>query len=149
MTIRRTPPTSDWNVPAANFAATRILRPRGTFHPAFAASFPDPVPDSSGHITFDIDNDGDGVNDSVWVDLGYPARTDERGQLYKPLFAFLVIGLNGRMPLNTAGNIAGTEIIPRPLIWGIRPASWTLPTPCKTPTEAPFPRSTMRASMSD
>ncbi len=27
------------------------------------------------------------------------------GKLFKPLFAFLVIGLNGRLPLNTAGNL--------------------------------------------
>src|SRR5208282_5927699 len=44
---------------------------------------------------------------SVWVDLGYPARRNAQGQLYKPLFAFMVIGLNGRIPLNTAGNLAG------------------------------------------
>ena len=42
----------------------------------------------------------------MWVDLGYPARRDASGRLYKPLFAFMVIGLNGRIPLNTAGNLA-------------------------------------------
>ena len=36
-----------------------------------------------------------------------PAATRD-GKLYKPLFAFMVIGLNGRIPLNTAGNLAGT-----------------------------------------
>ena len=54
-----------------------------------------------------MDNDGDGLTDSVWVDLGYPARRNAQGQLYKPLFSFMVIGLNGRIPLNTAGNLAG------------------------------------------
>ena len=54
-----------------------------------------------------MDNDGDGQTDSVWVDLGYPARRNAQGQLFKPLFAFMVIGLNGRIPLNTAGNLAG------------------------------------------
>ena len=66
---------------------------------------PDPA---TGKITFDVDNDADGVTDSVWLDLGYPARPDAGGRLSKPLFAFLVIGLNGRIPLNTAGNLAGT-----------------------------------------
>ena len=66
---------------------------------------PDPA---TGKITFDVDNDADGVTDSVWLDLGYPARPDAGGRLSKPLFAFLVIGLNGRIPLNTAGNLAAT-----------------------------------------
>ena len=66
------------------------------------------VPDpATGKITYDVDNDADGITDSVWLDLGYPARPDASGQLYKPLFAFMVIGLNGRIPLNTAGNLAG------------------------------------------
>ena len=72
-----------------------------------AATFPDLVPGANGQITYDVDNDGDGQTDSVWVDLGYPARRNAQGQLYKPLFAFMVIGLNGRIPLNTAGNLAG------------------------------------------
>jgi hypothetical protein len=88
-------------------AASRILRPvRADRHDA--ATFPDLTPDpNTGRIPYDVDNDGDGVTDSVWVDLGYPARRDSRGQLFKPLFAFMVIGLNGRIPLNTAGNLAG------------------------------------------
>ena len=62
-----------------------------------------------------MDNDGDGLTDSVWVDLGYPARRNAQGQLYKPLFAFMVIGLNGRIPLNTAGNLAGGRAATRRL----------------------------------
>ena len=89
-------------------SASRILRPvAADGHDP--ATFPDLVPDpATGKITFDVDNDADGVTDSVWLDLGYPARPDAGGRLSKPLFAFLVIGLNGRIPLNTAGNLAGT-----------------------------------------
>src|SRR5262249_19387599 len=36
---------------------------------------------------------------------GPPPRRDANGTVYKPLFAFMVIGLNGRIPLNTAGNL--------------------------------------------
>ena len=87
-------------------SASRILRPRqADGHDP--ATFPDLVPGPNGQITYDVDNDGDGQTDSVWVDLGYPARRNVQGQLYKPLFAFMVIGLNGRIPLNTAGNLAG------------------------------------------
>jgi len=87
-------------------SASRILRPVAA-DGNDASTFPDLRPDSTGRITYDVDNDGDGLTDSVWVDLGYPARRNAQGQLYKPLFAFMVIGLNGRIPLNTAGNLAG------------------------------------------
>lgn len=85
---------------------SRIMRPRQVDgHDPQA--FPDLVPNvADGKITYDVDNDGDGVRDSVWVDLGYPARRNAQGNLYKPMFAFMVIGLNGRMPLNTVGNMA-------------------------------------------
>src|SRR5271157_3273836 len=98
-----------------NDSASRILRPRAA-DGHDASAFPDLVPDATGKITYDVDNDGDGITDSVWVDLGYPARRNAQGQLYKPLFAFMVIGLNGRIPLNTAGNLAGQASgIPFPL----------------------------------
>jgi hypothetical protein len=60
-------------------------------------------------VAFDVDNDGDGQTDSVWLDLGYPARKDSDGKLFKPLFSFMVLGLNGRIPLNTAGNLADSS----------------------------------------
>ncbi len=107
---------NDWGLTSsgANFRAlqgadsmARILRPvaaDGHDQLAFKDLTPDP---NTGKITYDVDNDGDGVTDSVWLDLGYPARRDSAGNLYKPLFSFMVIGLNGRIPLNTAGNLAG------------------------------------------
>ena len=91
---------------------SRILRPRNSTAMT-PRPFPTWFPDATtGKITYDVDNDGDGVTDSVWLDLGYPARRDSSGQLYKPLFAFMVIGLNGRIPLNTAGNLAGNAAAP-------------------------------------
>jgi hypothetical protein len=87
-------------------SAARILRPVAN-DGNDPNTFPDLIPDpTTGKITYDVDNDGDGLTDSVWLDLGYPARKDAKGQFYKPLFAFMVIGLNGRIPLNTAGNLA-------------------------------------------
>ena len=96
---------NDWQSNTTDSMA-RILRPR-QYDGNDPNTFPDLVPNASGWITYDVDNDGDGLTDSVWVDLGYPARRNAQGQLYKPLFAFMVIGLNGRIPLNTAGNLAG------------------------------------------
>ena len=96
---------NDWQSSTPDSMA-RILRPR-QFDGNDPNTFPDLVPNLYGTITYDVDNDGDGLRDSVWVDLGYPARRNAQGQLYKPLFSFMVIGLNGRIPLNTAGNLAG------------------------------------------
>ncbi len=95
---------NDWRNTSADSAA-RFLRPRAVDgHNALA--FPDLLPDpATGTITCDVDNDGDGITDSVWLDLGYPTTTDAKGMAFKPLFAFLIIGLNGRLPLNTAGNL--------------------------------------------
>jgi hypothetical protein len=89
----------------AVMAVSKILRPRKIDNsPAFPDDpmSPDPV---TGQINYDVDNDGDGVTDSVWLDLGYPVQKRPAGKLYKPLFAFMVLGLNGRLPLNTAGNL--------------------------------------------
>jgi len=86
------------------FSASKILRPRkADGHNAIA--FRDLKPNTDGTIDYDVDNDGDGVTDSVWLDLGYPPRRNTDGRLYKPLYAFMIIGLNGRIPLNTAGNL--------------------------------------------
>ena len=86
------------------YGAAKILRPRLIDNsPLFP---PDPsTPDSNHKLTYDIDNDGDGVTDSVWLDLGYSVQRDPGGKLYKPLFAFMILGLNGRLPLNTVGNL--------------------------------------------
>ncbi|MEX2137989.1 MAG: hypothetical protein WD894_01920 [Pirellulales bacterium] len=56
---------------------------------------------------WDIDNDGDGVPDSVWVDPGYPAQVTKDGRLYKPLAAVLILDLDGRLNVNAHGSVAG------------------------------------------
>ncbi|MEN0111046.1 MAG: hypothetical protein AAF805_10010, partial [Planctomycetota bacterium] len=53
---------------------------------------------------WDVDNDGDGVPDSVWVDLGLPVQKTEDGRFYKPLVAMLVEDLDGRLNLNAHGG---------------------------------------------
>ena len=58
---------------------------------------------------WDVDNDGDGVPDSVWVDLGMPVRTTTDGRLYKPLFAILCVDLDGRINLNAHGSLAQAD----------------------------------------
>lgn len=76
---------------------------------------------------WDVDNNGDQIPDSVWLDLGYPARRTEDGKLVKPLFAFLCIDLDGRLNVNAAGSpghIAGIAgVTPTQLIDQARRAS--------------------------
>ncbi|MBI3463226.1 MAG: hypothetical protein HY000_09230 [Planctomycetes bacterium] len=52
---------------------------------------------------WDVDNDGDGTPDSIWVDLGTPPQMTPDGRYYKRLFAFLVVDLDNRLNLNAHG----------------------------------------------
>ena len=61
---------------------------------------------SNLQTAWDVDNDGDGVRDSVWLDVGFPVRTAANGKQYKPLVAILVKDLDGRLNINTADNLA-------------------------------------------
>src|SRR5262245_25845107 len=44
-------------------------------------------------------------NDSIWVDLGFPVMTSPDGRKYKPLFALLIVDLDGKVNINAAGNV--------------------------------------------
>ena len=57
---------------------------------------------------WDVDNDGDGQTDSVWVDLGLPVRSTADGRQYKPLVAILCVDMDGRLNLNAHGSL-GTD----------------------------------------
>lgn len=46
-----------------------------------------------------------GGNDSIWIDLGFPVRVGPNGQRYKPLFAFFIMDLDGKVNLNVTGNL--------------------------------------------
>lgn len=93
-----------------------ILRPLVEDHPRFNGgnnnffAYMDAVtplpPNSLGPITpsWDVDNDGDGVNDSIWVDIGFPAQTTHDGRQYKPLMAVLCVDLDGRLNVNAHGR---------------------------------------------
>ncbi|MEO1618692.1 MAG: hypothetical protein AAFV88_22775 [Planctomycetota bacterium] len=53
---------------------------------------------------WDIDNDGDGLPDSVWVDLNLPAIAAPDGQLIKPMIAALIEDMDGRININYSGS---------------------------------------------
>jgi hypothetical protein len=50
-----------------------------------------------------------GGNDSVWLDLDYPVQVAPNGMKYKPLFAFFIMDLDGRVNLNVVGNVRGRQ----------------------------------------
>lgn len=101
---------TDWTT----VANAKILRPSAA-DGHDSTTFLPITPKSDGSLSYDVDNDGDGITDAVWTDLGHPAQRDANGKLYKPLFAFTVLGLNGKLPLNTAGNIQGRHQVDGPL----------------------------------
>ena len=78
-----------------------MLRPSPLDHPNFTGSNPsfDPI-----NGPWDVDTDGDGINDSVWVDLGFPVQTAPDGTSYKPLFAIRCLDLDGRLNVNAHGT---------------------------------------------
>jgi len=51
-----------------------------------------------------IDNDGDGVLDSAWIDVGLPPFTDAAGTVVYPKAAILVTDLDGRLNVNAHGS---------------------------------------------
>ena len=56
----------------------------------------------------EVDNDGDGQNDSVWIDIGLPIQTDNQGRKFRPLVAYRIVDMDGRLNLNAHGMNADT-----------------------------------------
>jgi hypothetical protein len=56
---------------------------------------------------FDVDNDGDGIREGIWMDLDFPPIENPAtpGEYVIPLFSFTVYDLDGLLNLNTAGNM--------------------------------------------
>ena len=50
-----------------------------------------------------VDTDGDGVKDSIWIDIGLPIQTDPNGRRYRPLVAYRVLDMDGKFNLNAHG----------------------------------------------
>jgi len=57
-----------------------------------------------GTSFFDVDVDGDGVKEGIWIDAGLPVRMSSSGKMYKPLVSYTVLDMDGRTNVNTHGN---------------------------------------------
>ncbi|MEX0725980.1 MAG: hypothetical protein WD065_06905, partial [Planctomycetaceae bacterium] len=55
----------------------------------------------------DVDADGDGIKEAVYIDLDYPAQKRADGTVFVPLFAFTIYDGDGLINLTTSGNLAG------------------------------------------
>jgi hypothetical protein len=67
------------------------------------------------NLDYPVDNDNDGIPDSVWLDLGYPATTLMDGRKMIPLFSYLVLDADSLINLNSSGNVAKLGSLSRPL----------------------------------
>ncbi len=100
----QTMPINDWTNPTNMPGRGRrlILRPRQAEH---STNFPYVgAPAALPVGVYDVDNMGLGHTDSVWVDLGNPVQQTLDGRKFKPLFAFVIIDLDGKVNLNVHGN---------------------------------------------
>ena len=55
---------------------------------------------------YDVDNDGDGIFEGVWMDLDFPVQESIDGKLYVPLYSMTVIDVDALLNLNVHGNMA-------------------------------------------
>lgn len=117
-----------------DLARSIIFRPMPWDHPNFTGSNPDLTATGNTDVAYeplmrlmaqqmstnggnprwqaiwDVDNDGDGVRESVWVDLGLPVMTSASGRRYKRLHAILIKDLDGRVNLNVHGNLGQARV---------------------------------------
>ncbi|MBX3436623.1 MAG: hypothetical protein KF861_03965 [Planctomycetaceae bacterium] len=56
---------------------------------------------------FDVDNDGDGFRDSIWMDLGHSILDLPDGRQFVPIFSFKVIDADALLNVNAHGNMNG------------------------------------------
>ncbi|MDR1270318.1 MAG: hypothetical protein LBK82_12420 [Planctomycetaceae bacterium] len=93
-----------------------VLRPLQADHPNFTGSNP-AANDTPGPVLnraqklfnfltkgpWDVDNDGDGIADGIWIDAGL-GTTTMTGKTYKKLVSYYVLDMDGRVNVNVHGN---------------------------------------------
>ncbi|MEX1040490.1 MAG: hypothetical protein WDZ51_07665 [Pirellulaceae bacterium] len=79
------------------------LRPLQVDNPNFTGSNLTYDPFGRNNSRYDIDNDLDGIPESIWIDPGLPIKTDKQGRRYRPLVAILVRDLDALLNVNAHG----------------------------------------------
>ncbi len=114
------------SVPASTLEQIRravVLRPMADAHPAFTGSNPnfDPI-----NGPWDVDNTGDGIPDSIWIDAGLAPVTAKDGRMYKPLVATHIVDMGGRINANAVDSLERSKAMAayndfRPRMTGVIP----------------------------
>lgn len=65
---------------------------------------PRPLATPNSPNNLDVDTDGDGQLDSVWIDIGLPTQVDSMGVRFRPLVAYRVVDMDGRLNVNAHGS---------------------------------------------
>lgn len=58
---------------------------------------------------YDVDNDGDRITDSNWVDLNFPLVTSSDGKMLKILVAPMIEDLDGRLNIQSQGDLSQAD----------------------------------------
>ncbi len=85
----------DGNVGEQGIWSTNTLVTAGTSLPATA-----------DNAEYDVDNDGDGIKEGVWLDLDFPLLEDASGMQYVPFYSFTIKEADALLNLNVHGNMA-------------------------------------------
>lgn len=99
-------PYDHWNFTGGNddLANRPPTGPAGAYLPGDLLSPADIAFRLGNSAQWDVDNDGDGVREGVWVPSGLPIRVNKDGKAYATMFSYTVLDLDGRVNVNTAGN---------------------------------------------
>ncbi|GAB5402498.1 MAG: hypothetical protein Aurels2KO_07290 [Aureliella sp.] len=57
---------------------------------------------------WDVDNDGDGVYDGIWIDPNLPLITSREGKLLKAMVSYTIESLDSKLDINATGNLQQT-----------------------------------------
>ena len=74
---------------------------------------------------WDVDNDSDGIPDSVWVDFGLPEFVAEDGRVLRPLVAPMIEDLGARLNLNAHGSLQSKATVKQSGAIGDAAAAWS------------------------